>query len=55
MKITKMVVTDEHGIEHEFEGTKGFVQVTSAQEKTPGMAKITGKQVLANLFIPKED
>jgi hypothetical protein len=55
MKIVKIVVTDVNGVEHEFEGTQGFVQVTSAQEKAPGMAKITGKQVLANLFIPKED
>lgn len=52
--ITKLTVTFEDGSTETYEAT-GYVQVTSAQVKTPGMAKIVGTQVVASVMVPKED
>lgn len=54
IRIGKVVVTDDAGNEHTYEG-EGFLMTTSAQEKTAGVAKITGTQVTANLHVPKEN
>lgn len=55
MKITALIVEDEHGHRHKFEG-EGFVMTTSEQEKQPGgaMAKIIGLSVEAKLVVPKD-
>jgi hypothetical protein len=48
MKIVKIVVTDEGGIEHEWDGVEGFVRIASVQAKT----KPYQQRIEASLLLP---
>lgn len=47
MRITKIVVTDEDGIEHEWEGPMGYVRIGSIHAKTkPYQRRVTASLLL---------
>ena len=57
MKIVSLTVVDDQGVTHKWEGTEGFVSVTTAQKKSEsqltGSAKQYGVAVDAHLIVPK--
>ena len=57
MKITKIRVTDTEGIEHEWEGTDGYVTVMDLREsggskQAPG--RLFGREIAAHVTMPVE-
>lgn len=51
MKITKIVATDEQGVEHHFEGVEGYLKIRSINYKKQPYQK----QVEAVITLPPEE